>query len=151
MSKLMLSLALLFPAVSAFADAPSACPADAAGVAALDTEYQAAVERKDAAAMGRLLADDFTLVTSSGAVYRKPDLLAQDRDDSLKYEHQSDTRQTVRFWGGTAVITALLWIKGSYQGTAMDYTLWFSDVYVCTAKGWRYSFGQAGWHIPKTP
>ncbi|HSC47496.1 MAG TPA: nuclear transport factor 2 family protein [Gammaproteobacteria bacterium] len=151
MSKLLLSLALWVPAASALAETPSACPADAAVVAALDTEYQAAVERKDAAAMGRLLADDFTLVTSSGAVYHKADLLAQDRDDSLSYEHQSDTRQTVRFWNNTAVITALLWIKGSYQGTALDYTLWFSDVYVCTAKGWRYSFGQAGGRIPKTP
>jgi len=151
MSKLMLSLVLLLPAASALADAPSACPADAAKVATLDTEYQAAVERKDAAAMDRLLADDFTLVTSSGAVYHKADLLAQDHDDGLKYEHQSDTQQTVRFWNGTAVITALLWIKGSYKGTAMDYTLWFSDVYVCTAKGWRYSFGQAGGHTSKTP
>jgi hypothetical protein len=32
---------------------------DAATVAALDTEYQAAVKRNDAATMDRILADDF--------------------------------------------------------------------------------------------
>ncbi len=35
-------------------------------VAALDTEYQAAVKKNDASTMERLLADDFTLVTGSG-------------------------------------------------------------------------------------
>ena len=32
-------------------------------VAALDTQYQAAVKENDTAAMGRILADDFALVT----------------------------------------------------------------------------------------
>ena len=149
MRKLMTILALLVP-VAAFAG-NATCPADATAVAALDTAYQAAVEKKDEAAMDRLLADDFTLVTSKGAVYHKADLLAQDHDASLVYEHQSDTQQTVRFFGGTAVVTALLWIKGSDQGQAMDYTLWFSDVYVCADRGWRYAFGQAGARQPKAP
>jgi len=35
-------------------------------VAALDTEYQAAVRKNDAATMDRILADDFVLVTASG-------------------------------------------------------------------------------------
>lgn len=137
-------LALLFPA----AVLAEGCPADPKVVAALDTEYQAAVEKSDAATMDRLLMDDFTLVSSKGAVYHKADLLAQARDPKLKYEHQSDIQQTVRFWNGTAVITAYLWIKGVYGDQAMDYKLWFSDVYVCTPTGWRYAFGQAGTHTP---
>jgi len=123
---------------------PSTCPADPAAVKALDTEYQAAVEKSDVATMDRLLADDFTLISSKGSVYHKADLLTEARDPKLKYEHQSDTQQTVRFWNGTAVLTAYLWIKGVEDGKAMDYSLWFSDVYVCTPTGWRYAFGQAG-------
>jgi len=30
-------------------------------------------------------------------------------------------------WGDTAVVTALLWIKGVAAGKSLDYKLWFSD------------------------
>jgi ketosteroid isomerase-like protein len=59
------------------------------------------------------------------------------------YEFQRDTEQTVRVWGDTAVITALLAAKGTDDGEPFDYKLWFSDTYVRTAGGWRYVFGQA--------
>jgi hypothetical protein len=36
-----------------------------------------------------------------------------------------------------------LWAKGLEDGVKVDYTLWFSDVYVRTPAGWRYLFGQA--------
>ena len=150
MWKACLGLIAMLPASLALAD-PAACPADQALVKALDTQYQAAVERSDAATMDRLLVDDFTLISSKGSVYHKADLLAAARDLKLRYEHQSDTQQTVRFWNGTAVLTAYLWIKGAEDGKAFDYSLWFSDVYVCTPQGWRYSFGQAGAPISKTP
>ena len=150
MWKSCLALMSLLPVTPALAD-PSVCPADPAVVKALDTQYQAAVEKSDAAAMDRLLADDFTLVSSKGSVYHKTDLLAETRDSKLRYEHQSDTQQTVRFWNGTAVLTAYLWIKGVDDGKAMDYSLWFSDVYVCTPTGWRYAFGQAGTPTSKAP
>lgn len=113
-------------------------------VAALDTEYQAAVAKNDVAVMDRLLADDFTLVSSQGKVYSKADLLGEARSGTVVYNHQEDSRQTVRIWGDTAVITALLWEAGTQDGKPFDVHLWFSDTYVCTDKGWRYVFGQAG-------
>ena len=39
-------------------------------VAALDTQYQAAVKANDAATMDRILADDFVLVTGRGQALR---------------------------------------------------------------------------------
>ena len=113
-----------------------------AEIAALDTEYQAAVERNDAATMDRILADDFILVTGMGKVYTKNDLLDEARSGHVVYEHQRDTSQTVRVWGDTAVITAFLSAKGT-DGTPFDYQLWFSDTYVRTPSGWKYVFGQA--------
>ncbi|HEV8258710.1 MAG TPA: nuclear transport factor 2 family protein [Casimicrobiaceae bacterium] len=124
---------------------------DAKTVAALDTEYQAAVKNNDAAAMDRILADDFILVTGRGKVYNKADLLKSARDKDAVYEHQEDTEQTVRIWGDTAVITALLWVKGTQDGKPFDYKLWFSDTYVRTSGGWRYAFGQASLPLPKAP
>jgi ketosteroid isomerase-like protein len=121
---------------------------DKSTVAALDTEYQAAVKHNDAATMQRILADDFVLVTGKGKAFGKADLLAEARAATNQYEHQEDSEQTVRLWGDTAVVTALLWVKGRNKSDAFDYKLWFSDVYVRTPGGWRYAFGQASLRVP---
>jgi ketosteroid isomerase-like protein len=135
------------------ADARPDLPAgyDQRAVAGLDTVYQAAVKKNDAATMDRILADDFVLVVGSGKTYTKADLLSEARSGHYNYEHQEDTQQTVRVWGETAVVTAKLWEKGTESGKPFDYTLWFSDTYVRTSSGWRYVFGQASLPLPKTP
>ena len=119
-------------------------------VAALDTQYQAAVEKNDAATMSRILADDFVLVTGSGKVFNKTDLVDEARRARRVYQVQQDTQQTVRVWGDTAVVTAKLSARGAENGKAFDYTLWFSDTYVRTPSGWRYVFGQASLPLPSS-
>jgi ketosteroid isomerase-like protein len=120
-------------------------------VRTLDTRYQAAVRTHDGAMMDRILADDFILVTGGGKVFSKSDLLEEARDTGMVYQRQEDSRQTVRLWGHTAVITALLWSKGTDKGKPFDYHLWFSDTYVRTPSGWRYVFGQASLPLPAPP
>src|SRR5438067_13708749 len=120
-------------------------------VAALDTEYQAAVKKNDVATMDRILADDFVLVTGVGKTYTKADLLNAARSKRTIYQHQEDSMQKVRVWGDTAIVTALLLEKGTEDGKPFDYKLWFSDTYVRTPAGWRYVFGQASTRLPKTP
>ena len=56
-------------------------------VAELDTQYQAAVKKNDAATMDRLLADDFVLVTGFGKAYTKADLVNDARGGHVVYEH----------------------------------------------------------------
>jgi ketosteroid isomerase-like protein len=121
---------------------------DKASLAALDTEYQPAVKANDALTMNRILADDFVLVTGRGNVFTKEDLLTSARNKEVIYEHQEDTEQTVRIWGDTAVVTALLWQKGTNNGKPFDDKLWFSDTYIRTPTGWRYAFGQASIRLP---
>lgn len=118
-------------------------------LANLDTEYQAAVKVNDVATMDRLLADDFTLVTGSGKVYSKKDLLDEARSGRITYEHQEDTDKTVRIWGNTAVVTAKLWEKGTEDGKPFDHTAWFSDTYVRTPTRWIYIFAQSSLSLPK--
>jgi hypothetical protein len=127
----------------------SAASDDEKIVAGLDTEYQAAVKENDAATMDRLLADDFILVTGSGKIYTKADLLNDARGGHTVYEHQEDTDQTVRVWSDTAVITAKLWEKGIDNEKPFDYTVWFSDTYVRTRSGWKYIFAQSSMPLPK--
>jgi len=136
-----LALALPFASFAAAID-------DKATIAALDTQYQAAVKANEAATMDRILSENFVLVTGNGKTYNKVDLLKSARDQEYSYEHQEDSQQTVRVWGDTAVVTALLWIKGTHANESFDYKLWFSDVYVRTSTGWRYAFGQASLHLP---
>jgi len=124
---------------------------DARTVAALDTEYQAAVKSNDAATMDRILADDFVLVTGRGQAHSKAALLDEARKKSSLYEHQEELEQKVRVWGDTAVVTALLWLKGTSDGKPFDRKLWFSDTYVRTPKGWKYVFGQASLALPQSP
>jgi ketosteroid isomerase-like protein len=145
--------ALLAPAIALLGAAGSAqttsSAADAQAVAALDTRYQAAVAKNDAATMDRILADDFVLVTGKGKVFTKTDLLNEARSGKTVYERQEEIEQKVRVWGDTAVVTALLWVKGAgEEKKAFDYKLWFSDTYVRTPSGWRYVFGQASIPLP---
>jgi ketosteroid isomerase-like protein len=120
-------------------------------VVELDTLYQKAVKENDSATMDRILADDFILVTGSGMSFTKADLLAEARSGGVHYERQDDTDQTVRIWGDTAVITAMLREKGTDEGKPFDNDLWFSDTYTRTSSGWRYVFGQASLPLPKSP
>lgn len=121
-------------------------------VADLDTEYQAAVEKNDVETMDRILADDFVIVTGSGKVFNKADLLEEARSGRFVYERQDDSRQTVRVFGNdTAVITALLWAKGTENGEPFDYKLWFSDVYMRRPNGWKYVFAQSSIRLPDAP
>lgn len=124
---------------------------DETAVAALDAQYQEAVKKNDVATMDHILADDFVLVNGRGQAQSKSDLLKESASGSIIYEHQEDSDRTVRVWGDTAVVTALLWAKGTNKGKSFDYRLWFSDVYLRTPTGWRYSFAQASLRLPEAP
>jgi len=122
-------------------------------VAALDTEYQVAVERNDWQTMDRILHPEFTLVLGNGKVYSRAELIESARDKHIEYEKQVEMpgTQTVRVFGNdTATVTALLWLKGTRKKDAstFEYKLWFSDTYVRTKDGWRYAFGQASLRLP---
>jgi len=137
----LLVLPLLGVSCTALATGVSACRND---VAALDIEFQAAVARNDTAAIDRLLPPDYTLVLGTGEVQTKTDLLHDARAKTYTYSRQEDSHRTVRIWGDTAVLTALLWAEGTTQGRHFNVKVWFSDTYACTPHGWRYVFGQVG-------
>lgn len=136
----------MLPSVTALASVAD----DEGIVAALDTEYQAAVKRNDAATMDRILHEDFVLVLGNGTTFTRTDLLAEAKSGEYRYERQDEDEgtQTVRIWNDTAVVTARLWAKGTYNGEKFDYRLWFSDTYVRTADGWQYALGQASLPLP---
>lgn len=118
-------------------------------LAELDAEYQLAVQKNDAETMNRILHEDFALVLGDGRSVGREHLLKLARDKTIVWEKQESSDRTVRVWGDTAVVTALLHEKGVRGGKTIEQKLWFSDTYVRTAKGWRYVFGQASLPLPE--
>lgn len=125
---------------------------DRRSVYELDVQYQAAVEKNDAATIERIHHPEMTLVLSNGTVVPGRQIEKRARDRNWNFEQQVvvDDSRTVRVMNDTAVVTAKLWLKGTRpSGEAFDYKVWFSDTYVRTPTGWRYFFGQAGAPLPK--
>lgn len=121
-------------------------------VAQLDRDYQLAIKNHDVATIERIHADDMVLVVGSGKVITGKQLEDNARKAAIRYEQQDEMEgtQKVRVWGDTAVVTALLWIKGSDATRGdFDYKVWFSDTYVRIGGRWRYAFGQASLPLPK--
>jgi ketosteroid isomerase-like protein len=124
--------------------------ADRRAVAALDTEFQAAVKHNDADVMARILHKDMVLVLGNGNIGTREEQLQEAREKAILYEIQDEApgTQTVRITGDTAVVTARLRIKAVRGGKALDRELWFSDTYVRTPAGWQYFLGQASLPLP---
>jgi uncharacterized protein (TIGR02246 family) len=152
----MKTIMIAAAALAVMAGTAHAGPAeDIRTVAALDSAYQAAVERNDADTMAAIMHEDMILVLGDGHVYTRDDVLNWARTRLIEYEVQDEDpgTQTVRFYGpDTAIVTALLRARGvRANGTRVDVRLWFSDTYVRTPQGWRYAFGQASTALPGQP
>jgi len=93
---------------------------------------------------------DFALVTVRGTIHTREDLLDEVRGKTAVYGRQEDSQRTVRVWGDTAVVAALLWTKGT-QGGEPFYRLWFSDFYLRRPEGLRYVFAQSSLRLPANP
>jgi ketosteroid isomerase-like protein len=142
--------AAAFLALGASADTAD----DARTIAAMDTQYQAAVESNDWQTMDRILHKDFALVLGDGATHKRERLIDNARNAVIVYDKQVEEpgTQVVRMYGkDTATVTALLWCKGTRKDgkPPFDFKLWFTDTYVRTADGWRYVFGQASLPLPR--
>ncbi len=117
-------------------------------LADLDTKYQKAVEQNDAKTMAEILADDFVLVEGDGKRSTRADLVNDAKSGKTHYVRQDDSERTVAVFGDTGVVTAKLRAKGVEDGVKVDYSLWFTDVYVRTPNGWRYVYAQSSLSLP---
>ena len=121
---------------------------DRQALADLDTKYQKAVEQNDANTMAAILADSFVLVEGDGKRSTKADLVDDAKSGKTHYVRQDDSQRTIAVFGDTGVVTALLRAKGMEDGVKVDYSQWFTDVYVRTPNGWRYVYAQASLSLP---
>jgi len=109
----------------------------------LEREWDDASVRKDITALGRILSDDFILITASGTVKNKAQLIDSIKSTDLVVEPFETEDVMVRIYGDTAVLTGHFTQKGSYQGKSFSYQFRYTDVYVKMPQGWQGVSAQA--------
>lgn len=120
------------PAVAAATEATAQTRADRAAVAQVEQDWLAALRDDDRAALGRILADDFTDITVHGEVRHKAAAVAH-RTAPGTDQRVHDLQ--VRVYGDTAVATGTNTVHSRAQGWSVDVA--FTDVFVRRHGHWQ--------------
>ncbi len=103
----------------------------------LEKDWAQAIVQNDAEAIGRFMADDWTIVGSDGNVSDKATFLRLVKSGTLTHDVMEADDIKVRVYGDTAVITARGVSGGNYCGHAFREVERVSDVYVRQDGQWR--------------
>jgi ketosteroid isomerase-like protein len=100
-------------------------------------EWDRAMVENDAEAIGRYMADDWTIVGSDGSVGDKPTFLALVKSGTLSHDVMESDDFRIRIYGETAVVTARGVSGGKYQGQPFRELERSSCVFVRQEGKWR--------------
>jgi ketosteroid isomerase-like protein len=135
---------LLVPlGVSAAEDSPQAAAAETVeGVIAVEHEYAQAYVNSDADALGRLLADDWEVVSGFGAWGEekgtREDIVEGVRSHQWTHTFMDVSDIKVRLYGNVAVATEHLTVSGVLAGKPFnDIKETESDIFVWSDGGWK--------------
>lgn len=134
-----LVLVLLSGAASA-APAAMSIPKD---LAARVHAYDEAQVKGDKAALEDLLADDYVLISSSGARQAKTDLIHDYTKPGFKLEPFVVEDPVELVWSDGAVMGGVAQIRGVDDGKAYDVRLRFSDIWAKRDGKWRVIYTHA--------
>ena len=104
---------------------------------ALAHEWDRAMLENDADAIGRFMADDWTIVGSDGRVGDKATFLGLVKSGALSHDVMESDDFEVRVYGDTAVIMAKGVSGGTYQGQRFRELERSSNVFVRREGRWR--------------
>ncbi len=100
-------------------------------------EWDRAMIRNDAEAIGRYMADDWTIFGSDGGMSDKATFLGLVRSGALSHDVMETEDVKVRVYGDAAVLTARGVSGGKYQGQAFREVEQSSNVFVRRGGQWR--------------
>lgn len=106
--------------------------------------YDAAQIAGDRSALERLLADDYLLVSSSGAVESKAQFIGELTSPAYRLEPFVVEDSILRLWPGGAVLGGVARLRGVDHGQKFDVRLRFVDVWARRDGRWRVIYTQAG-------
>jgi len=103
----------------------------------LETVWNEAHLRGDAAALDRLFADDILIVVPNMAAMTKGDALGVFRSGRMHFDKYATSRTRTRLYGDAAVVTGRLQRHRDMNGRAVDDDWQFTKVYIRRTGGWQ--------------
>jgi len=103
----------------------------------LANDWDRAMVENDAEAIGRYMADDWTIIGPDGSIGDKATFLGLVKSGALSHDVMESHDMTVRVYGDTAVVTARGVSGGKYQGQAFREVERSSCVFVRQKGQWR--------------
>jgi ketosteroid isomerase-like protein len=126
----LLTAALLLAAVANAAELP-------ADLAKAVKDYDEAQIHGDMAALLRLVADDYTLVNSSGRIQNKSELIADYTAPGYKIEPFEIMEPVEKVWSDGAVMGGVVDLRGIDGGKPFTVKLRFADIWAKRNGKWQ--------------
>ena len=101
-----------------------------------------ALRTGDAAAIGKLEDETYTLTNSKSEVTTRADDIA-DAKKGVRYDEFRNHDQTFRLYGDAAIALGVTSVKGSSGGKPFAADFRFTDTYVRRADGWKIAASHA--------
>jgi ketosteroid isomerase-like protein len=108
----------------------------------LEKEFEQAIIKNDAEAIGRFLADDWIIIGPDGGIIDKSRFLGVIKSGALTHETMESDDIRVRIYGDTAVVTGLTTTKGKYSGQDFTTQERATDVFVKQNGRWQCVLSQ---------
>jgi ketosteroid isomerase-like protein len=103
----------------------------------LANEWDQAMVQNDADAIGRYMADDWTIIGSDGSMSDKATFLGLVKSGALSHDVMQSEDFTIRIYGNTAVVLARGVSGGRYHGQAFREMEQSSNIFVKQRGQWR--------------
>jgi ketosteroid isomerase-like protein len=104
---------------------------------ALEKAWAEAFVRNDVEAIGRHVAQDWTIITPEGNVLEGSSFLGLIKSGGLTHEVMDFADTSVRVYGDTAVVTARATTKGRFQGHPFSESERSTDIFVKQGGQWK--------------
>ncbi len=109
-----------------------------------DDVMQLATRSYDVATLDELLPEDFVLISSSGRVFNKTDVLAETADRSIVWHNNDTSNVSIRVYNqNCGIVIADLHQKFEQDGHEVAVRLRYTDTWVLLDGKWRYVSGHA--------
>jgi ketosteroid isomerase-like protein len=123
--------------------APALAGDDGPRLRTLERELNRAIAQRDTKRVDEILTDDWVLVTGTGRMKTKQDVLNEIVLPDLEFLDNDSRDVMVRVWGDTAVITGTLHQRYRLRGQQQEVTLRYTDTWTRAGDSWRQVSGHA--------
>ena len=103
----------------------------------LEEAFTQAVIKNDVKAVENIVTDDWMIIDADGRVIDRTRFLEVMRSGALTHEEMKSEEEQVRIYGDTAIVTALVSVKGAYAGTRFSSHERATDVFIRRDGKWR--------------